>query len=88
MSSSDLVRSVDFTNFYLLFVDARVTPPLYCAKPLSPHKSISTLVHFLFKRDVFRQDYSSFLSFLFLCKATPIEIHYCNELVIGSQQSK
>lgn len=74
MSSSDLVRSVDFTNFYLLFVGARVTPPLYC-------------VH-LFPRIRFRQDYSTFSSFLFLCKATAIAIHYCNELAIGSQQSK
>lgn len=82
------VPELTLPTFTWLFVGAWVTPPLYCAHLELCHKSILTSVHFLFKRGVFRQDHSTFSSFLFLCKATPIEIHYCNELAIGSQQSK
>lgn len=88
MSSSDLVRSVDFTNFYLLFVGARVTPPLYCVHLFPRIRASRHQYIFCLSAASFVKIIETFSSFLFLCKATPIEIHYCNELAIGSQQTK
>lgn len=74
MSSSDLVRSVDFTNFYLLFVGARVTPPLYCVHLLpriraSRHQYIFCLSAASLVKII--QHFRHFCSFVL--KATPIK---------------
>ena len=67
MSSSGLVRSVDFTSFYLLFVGVRVTPPLYCAHLFpriraSPHQYIFCLSAAYFVKII--QHFCHFCSFV------------------------